>query len=110
MGYSAFTLVQAAVGCVPRGESTNTRAIENVTEVIPPQVCLYRKEMKCIREGGIVHLPGKGTPAIQLTRTELPGEICVGCGGAYHCILLNIAESDTNRNLLPENFRDLVIV
>ncbi len=104
--------VQIAIGLLALGGEADTRKLLHQTELLPPVISNYTRQMGCISVTEDAGVPnGSGDTPSLITRNSLPNtEICLDCKRGGNCVLWLIAKGELDREFLPEEIRDRVII
>lgn len=107
-----FHKIQVAIGLLPKGGETDTRKLLHQTELLSPVISNYTYKMACItvtEDAGVQN--GSGDTPSLITRDSLPHkELCDGCDRVANCVLWLIAKGELDRDFIPGELREQVII
>lgn len=109
---SDYHQIQAVIGLIPQGESTTTRHILHLTNVVSSSITLYMRQMNCLETKiNYKGMGGEGDLPTLITRKDLPGVICNSdCKRSSSCLLKLAKEHAANRERFPKPIRANIIV
>lgn len=107
-----YMMAQAAVGLLPYDVKSNFLSIERLFRLSADLVSQTLLLMACIQLGEFepIEYVYNSTHTRTFMRTDPPGEICSRCKTKSRCILQDIANNSSNRDLLPTRIKNLVNV